>query len=151
MPARRRNLLIGIVVLIALIAACYFTGVMSKLGDGVSGATTAMNLQWPFGKNNQEVVGPAASNPEPGENVAVNEVVQDQTCVGDGTYAGNPIEVGTFQEDGTYLIPRTVLTSIANGGALIAEAEQQVEGIHDVLMLVYPDGTFGEAVGDDGV
>lgn len=99
-------------------------------------------------------IGTVASHPEPGENVAVAPV-QKKLCVGDGTYAGSPIEIGTLLEitgDGTtYFITKEQLTTAANGQALIFEGEQQVEGIHDIMVVVYADGTFGEAVGDDGL
>jgi len=94
---------------------------------------------------------PASTTAEPSRRNETDEQAEDQLCVGRGTYAGSPIEIGVYQNGATYFIPGEVLIDVADGNALLFEGEQQKEGTHDVMVVVLPDGTFGDAVGEDGL
>lgn len=90
-------------------------------------------------------------NLEPGETVGVNERLQTQTCT---NLSGEYVEVpwDTYRQSFGYLIPQEQLTEMSGGSMLlIFEGEQHQEGVHDIMVVVYPDGDLGQAVGDNGL
>lgn len=76
--------------------------------------------------------------------------LQQSLCVSEG---GNYVQVqwDAYRNSQGYLIPREQLTQMANYTYLLFEGEHLEEGIHDILSVVFPDGSFSPQVGIDGL
>lgn len=93
---------------------------------------------------------------QPGEKPEVNQAAVSQTWLSqDGKYIDAIMKTKkqwqTYKNGDGYLIPRADLTEWANGGALLFEGEQQQRNTHDVMLVIYADGTFAPVVGDNGL
>jgi hypothetical protein len=131
----RPNLLLVIgVILIVLIALAV--------------RSSDLSLSDPFGDrpNSNAVASPIEVNE--GEEFAVEET-QAQIYVGHGQYV--EVDWNAYRNPPGYLIPREVLSNMATAGYLMFEGEQRQEGIHDVLSVVFPDGSFAPQVGKNGL
>lgn len=93
---------------------------------------------------------PQGGNGQPQGGDTSTSPLQQRLCVSEG---GTYVEVqwDAYRNNQGYLIPRDQLTRMANYTYLLFEGEHLEEGVHDILSVVFPDGTFSPQVGADGL
>lgn len=144
---KNRILLVIAIVLVSAIP-------LSACNNKNAAADGAWYLPWTWGDVKATYESNASTKLESGESASVNAEVQKQICIAldGGIFAGHPAELGALDSaTSTYLVSKDKIKASATQGALVFEGEQQREGNHDVLIVYFPDGTYNEAVGDNGL
>ena len=135
MPSRNTFLkIIGVVIVIIIGVAIFLWGRSQNPGQTASG-----NANY------------ASATAEPGESTGV-AAQQAIMCVNErGVFVEVAWDRYLDQTTNTYLISHPQLNEMADGEYMMFEGEQSTEGMHDILSVIYPDGTFASAVGNNGL
>lgn len=137
----RGLLIVGIVIALALFLLGSVVLTIAVM-DSRSDARIAAFL------GGQPTAQPNTSQVNEGEEFAVNAEEQRELYVGHGEFI--EVDWDAYHNTQGYFIPREQLSLMASYGYLMFEGEQRTEGIHDILSVVFPDGTFSPQVGIGG-